>query len=110
MADLHKLSKQVADVAERVANIADAASGRRSRRGGAVAWVVLPLAGAMAYAAAKRTLKAPVLAKDVSGRGANQPDFDLLGRVREVVGVEGQLERNRADRAKRRRRRASASA
>ena len=73
--------------------------------GGAVGWMVLPLAGAMAYAAAKRSLKRPVQAKDVAGKGTKQPDFDLLGRVREVVGVDDELERNRADRAKRRRRR-----
>ena len=137
MADLHKLSKQVTDVAERLADVADAARGQRSRRSGAMRWVVLPLAGAMAYAAAKRGLRSPSRAKDVA-RGAKkrapeQPDFDLLGRVKEAVGVaeddqqdrgqsqeikrgsgqpnSEQLERNREDRAKRRRRRrASASA
>jgi len=74
-------------------------------------WVVLPLAGAMAYAVAKRGLKGP--AKDVAReatRTPEQPDSDLLGRIKEVVGVADQLERNREDRAKRRRRRASASA
>jgi hypothetical protein len=114
MADLHKVSKQVADVAERLADVADAAGGQRSRRSRAMRWVVLPLAGAMAYAAAKRGLKGPARAKDVSGeasRTPEQPDFDLLGRVKEVVGGAEQLERNREDRAKRRRRRrASASA
>jgi hypothetical protein len=59
-------------------------------------------------------LKGPVGAKDVAGeagRTTGQPDFDLLGRVKEVVGVAEQLERSREDRAKRRRRRrASASA
>jgi hypothetical protein len=114
MVDLHKFSKQVADVAERLADVADAAGGKRSRRSGAMGWVILPLAGAMAYAAAKRGLKGPARAKDVAGeakRASEQPDFDLLGRVKEVVGVTEQLERNRADRAKRRRRRrASASA
>lgn len=111
MVDLHKFSKQVADVAERLADVADAARGQRSRRSGAMGWVVLPLVGAMAYAAAKRGLKGP---EDVAGearRTPEQPDFDLLGRVKEVVGVAEQLERNRDDRAKRRRRRrASASA
>ena len=111
MADLHKLSNQVADVAERLADIADAASGRRSRMGGALGWVVLPLAGALAYAAAKRSLNRPVQPNEVAGKGTPQPDFDLLGRVKEVVGVDDELERNRADRAKRRRRRrASVSA
>lgn len=114
MADLHNVAKQVADVAERLADVADAARGQRSRRNGAMRWVVLPLAGAMAYAAAKRGLDGPAGAKDVARearRTPEQPDFDLLGRVKEVVGVAEQLERNREDRAKRRRRRrASASA
>ena len=110
MADLHKLSKQIADVAERLADVADAANGQRPRRSGAMRWVVLPLAGAMAYAAAKRGLKGSARAKEVTNT-PEQPDSDLLGRVKEVVGVADQLERNREDRAKRRRRRrASASA
>lgn len=111
MADLRKLSKQVADAPERLDDIADATSGRRSRKSRVVRWVVLPLAGAMAYAAAKRRLKRPVQQNDVAGNGRAQPDFDLLGRVKEVVGVDDEIERNRADRSmRRRRRRASASA
>jgi hypothetical protein len=108
MVDLRKFSQQVADVAERVADVADAARGQRSRRSGALGWLVLPLAGAVAYAAAKRGLKGPARANDVASqarRTPEQPDFDLLGRVKEVVGVADQLERNREDRAKRRRRR-----
>ena len=108
MADLHKLSKQVADVAERLGDVADAARGQRSRRSGAMRWVVLPLAGAVAYAVAKRGLKGQ--GKDVAREARRTPDSDLLGRVKDVVGVADQLERNREDRAKRRRRRASASA
>ena len=112
MADLHKLSKQIADVAERLADVADAANGQRPRRSGAMRWVVLPLAGAMAYAAAKRGLKGSVRAKEVAKeamRTPEQPDSDLLVRVKEVVGVADQLERNREDRAKRRRRRRASS-
>jgi hypothetical protein len=108
MADLHKLSKQIADVAERLADVADAANGQRPRRSGAMRWVVLPLAGAMAYAAAKRGLKGSARAKEVANT-PEQPDSDLLGRVKEVVGVADQLERNREDRAKRRRRRRASS-
>jgi hypothetical protein len=112
MADLHKVSIQVADVAERLADVADAARGQRSRKRGALRWVVLPLAGAMAYAVVKRGLKGPARAEDVASearRTPEQPDSDLLGRVKDVVGGTDQLERNREDRAKRRRRRASAS-
>jgi hypothetical protein len=132
MADLHKVSKQVADVAERLADVADAArGGQRPRRIGGMRWVLLPAAGAAAYAAAKRGLKGPARAKDVSReakeRAPEPPDLDLLGRVKEVVGVaeddqqdraqaqvmergsrqpdSEQLERNREERAKRRQRR-----
>jgi hypothetical protein len=114
MTDLQKAAKQIGDVAERLAEVADAASGQRSRRRGAVRWVVLPLAGAMAYAAARRGLKGQAArAKDVASearRTPEQPDSDLLGRVKEVVGVADQLERRREDRAKRRRRRRATSA
>jgi hypothetical protein len=114
MADLQKVSKQVTEVAERLADVADAARGQRSRRSGAMRWMVLPLAGAMAYAAAKRGLKGPAPAEDVARearRTPEQPDSDLLGRVKEVAGLAEQLERNREDRARRRRRRrAGASA
>jgi hypothetical protein len=112
MADLHKFSKQIADVAERLADVADAANGHRQRRSGAMRWVVLPLAGAMAYAAAKKGLKGSARAKEVAKeamRTPEQPDSDLLGRVKQVVGVADQLERNREDRAKRRRRRRASS-
>jgi hypothetical protein len=132
MADLHKVSKQVADVAERLADVADAArGGQRPRRIGGMRWVLLPAAGAAAYAAAKRGLKGPARAKDVAREAkegaSEQPDFDLFGRVKEVVGGaeddqqdraqaqemergsrqrDGeQLERNREERAKRRQRR-----
>ena len=108
MADLQNVSKQIADVAERLADVADAARGQRSRRSGAMRWVVLPLAGAMAYAVAKRGLRGTARAKDLARearRTPEQPDSDLLGRVKEVAGVADQLERNREDRAKRRRRR-----
>jgi hypothetical protein len=117
MADLHKLSKQLAEAAERLADVADAARGQRSRRSGAIRWVLLPAAGAVAYAAAKSGLKGSARAKDgareARERASELPDLDLLGRVKEVVGQpdSDQLERNRKDRAKRRqRRRASTSA
>jgi hypothetical protein len=129
MADIREVSKQIADVAERLANIADAVQGRRSRRIGAVRWLLLPAAGAAAYAVAKSGPKSPRtknVAREVDQRAAELPDVDLFGRVKEFVGVTDdqhdhsgaqemvrgsrqpgseQLERNRAERAKRRQRR-----
>jgi hypothetical protein len=111
MADIHKVSKRVVDVAERIADVADAARGRKSRRIGAMRWVLVAAAGAAAYAAAKSGSKAPARAKDgareAKERAREQPDLDLLGRVQDVVGQPDseRLERNREDRAKRRQRR-----
>ena len=51
MDSIHKFSDQVIDLAERLSDVADAASGkgpRSSRRG--IRWVLLPAAGAALYA------------------------------------------------------------
>jgi hypothetical protein len=52
MADIHKFSEQVIDYAERLSNMADAASGKRmsSRNGGFRGLVLLPAVGAGIYA------------------------------------------------------------
>jgi hypothetical protein len=133
MTDLNKISKQAADVAERVADVADAARGKGPRKsGGGARWLLLPAAGAAVYAIAKRSSDVPRLAKDLVGqvkeRASEMPDLDLLGRVKEATGLadDGQaarqpgeqsagrsprasdlaeLERNRRERAERRERR-----
>lgn len=133
MTDFNKISKQAADVAERVADVADAARGKGPRKsGGGGWWLLLPAAGAAVYAVAKRGSDVPRRAKDlvgqVKGRASELPDLDLLGRVREVTGLadDGQeagqageesagrssrsaglddLERNRRERAERREKR-----
>jgi hypothetical protein len=52
MADIHKFSEHVIDYAERLSNMADAASGKRmsSRNGGFRGLVLLPAVGAGIYA------------------------------------------------------------
>jgi hypothetical protein len=52
MADIHKFSEQMIDVAERLSNVADAAAGKRMSKttSGWSGWVVLPAAGAGLYA------------------------------------------------------------
>jgi hypothetical protein len=51
MADVHKFSERVIDVAERTSAVADAAQGKKVRRGGMPArWFLLPAAGAGLYA------------------------------------------------------------
>jgi hypothetical protein len=52
MADIHKFSEQMIDVAERLSNVADAAAGKSmaKRTNGWSGWVLLPAAGAGLYA------------------------------------------------------------
>jgi hypothetical protein len=88
--DAHRFAKQVTEMVERLADVSDAASGKASRRSGGLArWLILPAAGAVVYAAARR-------ASGVGGsthgvlRGGNErtdtPDTDLLSRVKDVAG------------------------
>jgi hypothetical protein len=87
MADIDKFSKQVIDLAERLADVADAAKGKGIRRGSiGTRWVLLPAAGAGLYALAtsdsfaRRTKDAVNQAK---ARASDLPD-DLLNRVRQT--------------------------
>jgi hypothetical protein len=106
MKDFNKISKQAADVAERVADVADAARGegpRKSGGGGGGRWLLLPLAGAAVYAVAKRGSDVPSRAKELVGqvreRASELPDLDLLDRVKEVTGLadDGQAARQRGE-------------
>ena len=122
MKDFNKISKQAADVAERVADVADAARGEGPRKdsgGGGGRWLLLPAAAAAAaiYAVRKSGADVPRRAKElgrqVKERASDMPDLDLLNRVKEVSGLatngqaapQGQGEQDRRERAKRRERR-----
>jgi hypothetical protein len=116
MKDFNKLSKQAADVAERVADIADAARGegpRKSGGGGGGWWLLLPVAGAAVYAVARRGSDVPRRARDLLGqvkeRVSEGPDLDLLDRVKEVTGAgdDGQTDRQREEQSAGRRSRNS---
>jgi hypothetical protein len=93
MADAKKMSEGLIDAAERFADVVDAAQGRGARKAGTGAkWLILPAAGAGAYALAtsssafaRRTRKLMSRAKD---RATDLPDADLFGRVKEVTGME----------------------
>lgn len=95
MADVKKVSVGLIDVAERFADMVDAAQGRGARKAGSSAkWLVLPAAGAAVYAlgtsgssVARRTRQLMGRAKD---RATDLPDADLIGRVKEVTGGAGQ--------------------
>jgi hypothetical protein len=93
MAEVNKFSEGLIDMAERFADVVDAAQGRGSRKAGYGAkWLILPAAGAGVYALAtsssafaRRTRKLMSRAKD---RATDLPDSDLFGRVKEVTGTE----------------------
>jgi hypothetical protein len=93
MAEVKKMSEGLIDMAERFADVVDAAQGRGARKAGYGAkWLILPAAGAGVYALAtsssafaRRTRKLMSRAKD---RATDLPDADLIGRVKEVTGVE----------------------
>jgi hypothetical protein len=87
MTDINKLSEQMIDYAERLADVSDAAQGKGIRRGSTgTRWVLLPMAGAAIYALAtsdslaRRTKSAVQQAKS---RATDLPE-DLLNRVRQT--------------------------
>jgi hypothetical protein len=92
MADVNRFSEGLIDAAERFADIVDSAQGKGARKGGLGAkWLILPAAGAGAYAlatssssVARQTRKLMLRAKD---RATDLPDADLFGRVKEVTGL-----------------------
>jgi hypothetical protein len=93
MADMNRFSERLIDVAERFADIVDAAEGKGGRKSGAGArWLILPAAGAAAYALATSSSS---LARQTRGlmrrakdRATDLPDADLFNRVKEVTGLE----------------------
>src|ERR671910_274388 len=93
MADVNRFSEGLIDMAERFADVVESAQGHGPRKaGGGAKWLILPAAGAGAYALAtsssslaRQTRKLMSRAKD---RATDLPDADLFGRVKEVTGVE----------------------
>jgi hypothetical protein len=93
MADMSRFSERLVDVAERFADVVDAAEGKGGRKSGIGArWLVLPAAGAAAYALATSSSS---LARQTRGlmrrakdRATDLPDADLFDRVKEVTGLE----------------------
>jgi hypothetical protein len=90
MADANRFSEGLIDVAERFADIVDSAQGRGPRKSIGARWLILPVAGAAAYALAtsssgmaRRTRKLIGQAKD---RAGDLPDAELFGRVKDVTG------------------------
>src|SRR6478672_11399678 len=92
MADVHKFSEQVIDLAERLEDVADAAKGKGIRRGGLGSrWVILPAAGAGLYALATRgsfARQAKGVMDQAKTRVSELPD-DLLRSVRQTSQKSG---------------------
>ena len=89
MADIERFSERLIDLAERFADVTDAAQGRGNRQGGIQArWLVLPAAGAGLYALGARgsfKRQAKSIVKQAKERSAELPD-DLLSRVHQATG------------------------
>jgi hypothetical protein len=89
MADVHKLSDQMIDVAERLSNVADAAAGKRMTRrtSGWSGWVVLPAVGAGLYALVRSDFvsqQAKGVVDEAKTRASDLPN-DLMKSVRRAT-------------------------
>jgi len=84
MADIDRLSERLVDLAERFADVTDAAQGRGNRQGGIRArWLVVPAAAAGVYmlgASGSLRRQAGNVAKQAKDRASDLPD-DLMSRV-----------------------------
>jgi len=86
MPDMHKLSEQVIDYAERAADVADAAKGKGRSNGSGSRWLLLPAAGAAFYALVRSDFfarRAKVVADEAKSRASELPD-DLMKAVRQT--------------------------
>jgi hypothetical protein len=89
MADMNKFSEQVIDLAERFADITDAAQGKGNRKSMGARWLVIPAAGAGLYALGasgsfKRSAKKVM--SQAKERASELPE-DLMNRVQQTSGT-----------------------
>ena len=83
MADIDRLSERLVDLAERFADVTDAAQGRGNRQGIRARWFVVPAAAAGVYmlgASGSLRRQAGNVAKQAKDRASDLPD-DLMSRV-----------------------------
>jgi hypothetical protein len=88
MADINKFSEQINDLAERLANVADAAKGKDTKTMRPKArWVLLPAAGAGIYALTSRayTRQGKSLVDEAKARASDLLD-ELVSRMDEATG------------------------
>jgi hypothetical protein len=88
MADIDRFSERLVDLAERFADVTDAAQGRGNRQGGfRPRWFLLPAAAAGVYllgASGSLRRQAGNVAKQAKDRAAELPD-DLMSRVHQAT-------------------------
>ena len=89
MADMNKFSEQVIDLAERFADITDAAQGKGNRKSMGARWLIIPAAGASLYALGasgsfKRSAKKVM--SQAKERASELPE-DLMNRVQQTSGT-----------------------
>jgi len=88
MADIERFSERFVDLAERFADVTDAAQGRGNRQGGIrPRWFLLPAAAAGMYllgASGSLRRQAGNVAKQAKDRAADLPD-DLMSRVHQAT-------------------------
>lgn len=89
MADVHKFSDRVIDLAERTSAVADAAQGKRTGgRGIPARWLLLPAAGAGLYALMTNgsfTRQAKSVVSQAKERASDLPE-DLADRIQQATG------------------------
>jgi hypothetical protein len=87
MADIHRFSEKVVDLAERLEDVADAANGKGIRRGSfGTRWLILPAVGAGLYALATNgsfARQARGVVDQAKTRASDLPD-DLVARIRQT--------------------------
>lgn len=89
MADMNKFSEQVIDLAERFADITEAAQGKGNRKSMGARWLIIPAAGAGLYALGasgsfKRSAKKVM--SQAKERASELPE-DLMNRVQQTSGT-----------------------
>jgi hypothetical protein len=89
MADMNRFSEQLIDLAERFADMTDAAQGKGNRKSMGARWLILPAAGAGLYAlGANGSFKrsARKVMSQAKDRASELPE-DLINRVQQTSGT-----------------------
>jgi hypothetical protein len=98
VADMNKFSEQVINLAERFADMTDAAQGKGNRKSIGARWLIFPAAGAGLYAlgaSGSFKRKTKKVMNQAKARASELPN-DLMNRVEQVSGVTENRSKNGA--------------